>query len=47
MGFNKIKSITANPITVYDAMKESDYVEFNEDKTKIRKRKIQQEFLTN
>jgi len=47
MGFNKIKSITDNPLTIYEAMKESDYVEFNQEKTKIRKKNIHKEFLIN
>ena len=45
MGFNKIKSITNNPEDIYNALKESEFVEFNEDKTMLRKKKIRKEFL--
>lgn len=45
MGFNKIKSITDKPEDVYNALKDSEYVEFNEAKDMIRKKTIQKEFL--
>ena len=45
MGFNKIKSITNDPLNIYNAMKDSEYVEFSQDKTKIRKKNIKKEFL--
>lgn len=45
MGFNKVKSITNNPEDIFNALKESEYVEFNQDKLMIRKRNIRNEFL--
>ena len=47
MGFNKIKSITNDPVNIFEAIKDSEYVELNEDKTKIRKKKLRREFLNN
>jgi len=46
MAFNKVKSITNNPEDIFNALKDSDYVEFNANKTMIRKRNIRNEFLT-
>jgi len=45
MGFNKIKSITDKPEDIFNALKDSEYVEFNEYQNKIRKKNIRKEFL--
>lgn len=40
MGFNKIRSMTTNKNDMIEALKDSNMVEFNEEKTKIRKKNI-------
>lgn len=47
MGFNKLKSLTNDKETIIVALKDSQIVELNDDKTKIRKKNLQKEFLNN
>lgn len=44
MGFNKIKTMTNNLQDLIEALKDSTFVEFNQDFTKIRKKTIISEF---
>jgi hypothetical protein len=45
MGFNKIKCITSDNKIIQKALEESKLIEFNEDKSKLRKKNIQRYFL--
>jgi hypothetical protein len=45
MGFNKIKSLSTDKNIFFEALKDSDFVEFNADQTKIRKKNLKKEFL--
>jgi hypothetical protein len=45
MGFNKLRSLTNSKEDIKSALKDSNFVEFNSDGTKIRKKNIVKEFL--
>ena len=45
MAFNKIKSVTSDNEIIHKALEHSKLIEFNEDKTKLRKKNIQNYFL--
>jgi len=47
MSFNKLKILTNRREEIILALKDSNVVEFSEDKMKIRKKNIIKEFLSN
>jgi La-related protein 7 len=45
MGFNKIKTLTNNFKDIINALKDSQLVELSQDRSKIRKKNINKEFI--